>query len=71
MQDALPETGAPNPMGRRLAWKRERAPLSLGRRLLLEYLVLLVLNNILLLILFAIYLIRIFTFLVIIIDKID
>ncbi len=34
MQGALPETSAPNPMGRRFAWKQEGAALSPGRRLL-------------------------------------
>jgi len=33
MQGALPGTSAPNPMGRHLAWKQERAALSPGRRL--------------------------------------
>jgi hypothetical protein len=45
MQGALPETGAPNPMGRRLGWKQEGAPLSPGRRLLTnlrEYILILI-----------------------------
>jgi len=31
MQSALPEAGAPHPMGRRLAWKQERAGPLPGR----------------------------------------
>ena len=39
MPDALPEEATLNPIGRRLAWKQERAVISPGRSLLIIILI--------------------------------